>query len=96
MTLTVIATLRAKPGQEAAMYDTLRALVEPTQKETGCLKYEMHRSHEHPGHVIFVENWESRPTWEAHMESPHLQAFSAKQDDLVESWELFVGEKAAG
>lgn len=96
MTLTVIATLKAKPGKEEDLVSTLRALVEPTHKEEGCLKYEMHRSHENPGHVIFVEDWESRPLWEAHMESPHLQDFSAKQDDLVESWELFVGEKAAG
>jgi quinol monooxygenase YgiN len=39
--------------------------------------------------------WESRALWDAHMNAPHLAAFSARQDDLLESWELFSGEKAA-
>jgi quinol monooxygenase YgiN len=42
---------------------------------------------------MFYENWETRPLWERHMEAPHLQEFSSKQDELAETWELFVGEK---
>ncbi len=48
---------------------------------------------EDPGLFMFYENWESRPLWEQHMESPHLQEFSGKQEELTETWELFVGEK---
>ncbi len=95
MPLTVIASLKAKPGQEAALFAELSALVAPTRAEAGCILYEMHRSHENPGWFIFNELWESRPIWDAHMATPHLVAFSAKQDALVESWELFSGEKAA-
>ena len=93
MTLTVIATLKAKQGQELALFETLRGLLAPTQAEEGCILYEMHRSHDDPGLFKFVETWESRSLWEAHMESDHLNAFSQKQDDLVETWDLFVGEK---
>ena len=95
MPLTVIASLKAKPGQEAAPFAELSALVAPTRAEAGCILYEMHRSHENPGWFIFNELWESRPIWEAHMATPHLVAFSAKQDALVDTWELFSGEKAA-
>jgi quinol monooxygenase YgiN len=42
---------------------------------------------------MFYENWESRPLWEQHMESPHIQEFWNKREELVETWELFVGEK---
>jgi len=94
MPLTVIASLKAKPGQEAALFAELSALVAPTRAEAGCILYEMHRSHETPGWFIFNELWESRPVWEAHMAAPHLVAFSAKQDALVDTWELFSGEKA--
>jgi quinol monooxygenase YgiN len=45
---------------------------------------------------MFYENWANRPLWERHMESPHLQGFSADTDDMVEVWELFQGEKAEG
>ena len=95
MHLTVIASLKAKPGQEAALFAALSALVAPTRAEKGCILYEMHRSHENPGWFIFNELWESRTIWDAHMAAPHLVAFSAKQDALVASWELFSGEKAA-
>ncbi len=95
MPLTVIASLKAKPGKEAALFAALSVLIAPTRNEAGCILYEMHRSHENSGWFIFNELWESRPLWDAHMATPHLVAFSAKQDDLVESWELFSGEKAA-
>ena len=44
----------------------------------------MHRSVEDPGLIMFYENWTNRPLWERHMESPHLQEFSANTDDIVE------------
>ncbi len=59
----------------------------------GCINYDLHRSVEDPGTFMFYENWESRPLWEQHMESPHLQEFSSKQEELAETWELFLGEK---
>ena len=95
MPLTVIASLKAKPGQEEATFAALSALVAPTRAEEGCILYEMHRSHENPGWFIFNELWESRPLWDAHMAAPHLKDFSAQQDTLLDSWELFSGEKAA-
>lgn len=95
MPLTVIASLKARPGQEEALLAALSSLIEPTRAEKGCILYEMHRSHENPGWFIFNELWECRPLWDAHMAAPHLTDFSGKQDALVASWELFSGEKAA-
>ena len=96
MPLTVIATLKAKQGREDNLFRELQALVAPTQAEQGCLVYELHRSHEEAGTFMFYEQWADRPVWDAHMQMPHLTAFSAKQGDLAESWSLFVGEKVAG
>lgn len=95
MPLTVVATLKARPGREEDLFHALQALVKPTRAEQGCITYEMHRSHEEPGTFVFTESWQDRPLWEAHMNSPHLTAFGAKQDELVESWNLFVGEKVS-
>ncbi len=91
-TLTVVAKLKAKAGSEEALGARLRALVAPTHAEAGCLRYELNRSHEEPGLFVFCESWESRPLWEAHMNSPHLVEFGEAQGALTESWELFVGE----
>ncbi len=91
--LTVVATLKAKPGREDDLFHELRKLLAPTHREEGCILYEMHRSAEAPGSFVFTETWSNRPLWEKHMQSPHLQAFSAQQDALLQSWDLFVGSK---
>ena len=94
--LTIIAKLKAKSGAEERLFEECRKLVGPTLAEEGCINYDMHRSVEDPGLIMFYENWTSRPLWERHMESPHLQEFSANTDDIVEVWELFQGEKVDG
>ena len=91
--LTVITKFKAKSGSEEQLYEELRNLVAPTRAEKGCINYDLHRSVEDPGTFMFYENWESRGLWEQHMESPHLQEFSSMQEELAESWELFLGEK---
>lgn len=90
--LTVIAKLTAKPGKEDALLPMLKALVAPTRAEAGCINYELHRSHEHPGTFIFTESWASHEAWEAHKKSTHFVAFDDQQGALTESWDVFVGE----
>lgn len=94
--LTIIAKLKAKSGAEEQLFEECRKLVAPTLAEEGCINYDMHRSVEDPGLIMFYENWTTRPLWERHMESPHLQEFSANTEDMVEVWELFQGEKVSG
>ncbi len=90
--LTVIAKLVAKPGREEDLATALAALVAPTRAEAGCINYDLHRSHEQPGTFMFTEAWATKDAWEQHRNSPHLQAFSARQGELSESWDVFVGE----
>jgi quinol monooxygenase YgiN len=68
--LTIIAKLKAKDGAEDQLFEECRKLVGPTRAEEGCINYDMHRSVEDPGLIMFHENWTSRPLWERHMESP--------------------------
>jgi quinol monooxygenase YgiN len=82
--VTVIAHMRAKPGKEQELYDVLAGLVEPTSKEEGFVNYDMHQGIEDPALFYFYENWESVDTHEAHMNAPHLVAFTAKLDELVD------------
>jgi quinol monooxygenase YgiN len=93
--LTVIAKLKAKPGAEEQLFEACRKLIAPTLVEEGCINYDMHRSVEDPSVFMFYENWTTRPLWDQHMNAPHLSEFSAATKDLVEVWELFVGEKVS-
>jgi len=80
--LTVIAILKAKPGQEAALRAELLALIPITRQEPGCLNYDLHESTDNPGCFVFHENWTSKRHLDDHLARPHLVALAAKGAEL--------------
>jgi len=74
-TLTVVARIKAKPGQEARVREELRKLLAPTRAEQGCLNFDMHVSTENPGEFLFYENWTTEELWRAHINAPHIQSW---------------------
>lgn len=83
-TLTVVATIKAKPGKETVLRQELLALIPTTHKEPGCLNYDLHQAVDNPGHFLFHENWTSKQHLDDHLARPHLQAFFAKVPELVD------------
>lgn len=51
----VIATLIAKPGQQATLETLLRGLLEPTRQEPGCEQYDLHQDLQHPETFYMLE-----------------------------------------
>jgi quinol monooxygenase YgiN len=70
--LTVIATMRAKPGQEARSREFLLSLPVPTRAEAGCINYDLHESTETPGKFMFHENWTTAAALATHLKTPHI------------------------
>jgi quinol monooxygenase YgiN len=81
--LTVFAEMHAKPGKEEALREALLGLIGPTKKEAGYVQYDLHMDNDDPKHFLFYENWTSRAFLDAHLASPHLQAFVARVDELL-------------
>jgi quinol monooxygenase YgiN len=93
-TLTVVAIMKAQPGKEAALKQELVALIAPTCKESGCINYHLHQDIEDPAKFVFHENWTSKAHLDAHLNSPHLQAFKSKANDLLaEPPQMILAEK---
>jgi quinol monooxygenase YgiN len=90
--LTIVARIQAAEGCSQQVEASLRGLIAPTLKEAGCLNYDLHRDLERPGLFLFYENWESKPLWEAHMQSAHLKAHQAATEGMVAEFELFQME----
>lgn len=82
--LTVVAEMKAKVGKEAELKKELLGLLAPTRKEEGCINYDMHQSNEDPGFFVFYENWTSKEHLDKHLKTPHLEAFFAKESELLE------------
>ena len=83
--LTLVVLLRAKEGQHLLLEAELRALVNPTRKEEGCLQCDLHRGADHPDTFLFHEVWASREHYAAHTRTPHFLRWNARKDSLLAS-----------
>jgi quinol monooxygenase YgiN len=81
--VTVIATIRARPGSEREVREILLRLCGPTRAEKGCLNYDLHQAPDDPTRFLFHENWASKASLDAHANSPHLQAWRKRADELL-------------
>ena len=79
----LVVVMRAKPGQELLLEAELRALVNPTRKEEGCLRYDLYRSSETPGAYMFYEIWASREDHRQHTQTPHFLRWNARKDAVT-------------
>ncbi|HKH44834.1 MAG TPA: putative quinol monooxygenase [Thermoanaerobaculia bacterium] len=78
-TVHVIAMFVAAAGKEQELEQLLRTLVEPTRKEAGCIRYDLMRGIPgESGDFVFVEEWESAETLDAHSQSQHLREIGPK------------------
>jgi quinol monooxygenase YgiN len=81
--LTVVARIKAKPGQESLVRQQLLSLVAPSRKDAGCQNYDLHQALDDPGHFLFYENWTSKAYLDQHLQKPDLQAVLAKVQALA-------------
>jgi len=59
-TRTLIAHVRAKPGQESRVRQVLEGLLAPTRAEAGCINYDLHQSQKGPRSVRLLWKREER------------------------------------
>ena len=65
--ISVVAQLRAKSGHEDEVRSGLEKLVQPSQKEAGCLTYHVLEDKYYPGSFFTHEEWESEEALEEHL-----------------------------
>ena len=68
--VTVIASIKVKPGMEDRARELLLSIVAPTLEEPGCLNYDLHQSTTDPTDFMFYERWTSDEALAAHSTSP--------------------------
>jgi quinol monooxygenase YgiN len=82
--LSVVATMRAKPGREQELRALLESLIEPTRAEDGNTTYALHQGSQDPAVFVFYENWASQGHLDAHLATPHLQAALPRIPELLD------------
>ena len=85
---SAIATLIAKPDQQATLKRELSALVPPSREEAGCQHYELHQDAQAPGTFYVLERWDDDAALEFHNNTAHFQHFIAQTREAIEHFEL--------
>jgi len=81
--ICLVARLKAKPGQEAALAEAVTAIVPKVRAEPGCLGYTAHVSREEEGTVVMYEVWADQAALDAHTRAPALSSLAARFDELL-------------
>ena len=66
--ISVVAQIRAKSGHEDDVRSMFESVVGPSQKENGCLKYNLYEDKHYTGSFFTYEEWESEQALETHLE----------------------------
>jgi quinol monooxygenase YgiN len=83
--VTLIVLLKSREGQETLLEAELRALVGPTRREDGCIRYDLHCRPEAPGAFLLHEVWANREHHRLHTLTPHFIRWDARKDALLAS-----------
>ncbi|MBD3887532.1 antibiotic biosynthesis monooxygenase [Phormidium tenue FACHB-886] len=100
MQLTIVSVLKAKPGMEDALKESLLAIVKAVRLRSGVINLDLHQYINDPSRFMLYENWVSRKDFDNyHSErSPEDNAFRAKADELLAEpiapsfWQMFSEE----
>ena len=80
----VLAEVRAKPGKEQELRQVTLPLVDKVRAEPHNIIYFLHEDRASPGHFIFYEIFATKADFDAHNDTPHVQAWFARLPELAE------------
>lgn len=81
--IELIAFLKAKPEQRAALFDALGAIVPGVRKEDGCLRYDLHVDRDDPDMAVMLECWRDEAALDAHAAAPLFKSLAERLDVLL-------------
>lgn len=74
--ILVTGHFRVSPDKVESLRPHMRAVLEATRNEDGCILYAYGEDVLDPGMIRIVERWRDWPSLEAHGKAPHIAAWS--------------------
>jgi quinol monooxygenase YgiN len=81
MSVTVVATMKAKPESVDAVRDACKKALEAVHSEPGCDLYSVHEA---DGTFVFVEQWADADALKAHSTAPAVTTFFGTVGELLD------------
>ncbi len=90
--ITVVASIRIKPGNRDAFLEIFKANVPSVLQEEGCIEYCPTVDFDTgwpvqgmDGNVVtIIEKWQDLKALESHLKTPHMRAYQEKTKDMTE------------
>ena len=73
--LPIIVKFEVKKDKIEFVKSELIKILEPTRKEQGCIKYDLHQDLNDPSIFMFYEIWETTSHWKSHDANQHVVDF---------------------
>jgi quinol monooxygenase YgiN len=81
--LFAIMKLTAIDGKAHELALLLQQIVESSQREEGCLGYDLLMNEHDGSEFVFLEEWESKEAFDRHGKSSHIESVGRKWAGLV-------------
>jgi len=81
--MMIIAKLKVKADKIKAFTEAAKEMIEKSNKETGCISYQLYQDPYDNTRFVFVEEYKNQAAVDAHFASDYFKAFGPKMVDLV-------------
>lgn len=93
--IRIIATIVAKNNEIELVKAAAKYVIEPSNREEGCIQYELHQDNKHQNTFVFFEIWKNQESLDKHNLTPHLKDFLEKIKDKIELLDVKLISKIA-
>mmetsp|Transcript_67000 Transcript_67000/g.106542 ORF Transcript_67000/g.106542 Transcript_67000/m.106542 type:complete len:110 (-) Transcript_67000:29-358(-) len=83
-TVHVIVTMEIRDTKLNKFLEAAKPMVARTNKEQGCIRYNIHQDKKNPMKIVMVEEWESQQSLTQHLRQEHVREFNELQQK--EQW----------
>lgn len=82
--LFIFGRFRARPGAEGDLEAAIRAVIDPSRKEPGCLDLHWFRSTRDPLLFFVHSRWVDEAAFDLHASLPHTVRFIQRAEQLID------------
>jgi len=88
--IILVAKFRTNKADRNKMMELSNSMIEPFNKEDGCISYEFFQSPSDPGSFMFFERWKRRIDLDLHFQMPYFKKFSDIVPEILAEKESII------
>merc|ERR1712060_1017435 len=80
-TVHVVVTFECKPDKYDAFIAAVKPMIIATNKEKGCIRYNIHQDKKNKCKLVIVEEWANQKSLTKHLKQEHVKTFNMLQKE---------------